>query len=39
MFHVEEGGSKILKVKDPSDVVRWVEPVCLNIQKMKEQIA
>lgn len=35
----KEGGSKILKIKDPNDVVRWVEPVCLNIQKIKEQAA
>lgn len=35
----KEGGSKILKIKDSNDVVRWVEPVCLNIQKIKEQSA
>lgn len=34
--NIEEGGSKILKVKDSAMVARWVEPVCLNLQKLKE---
>lgn len=34
--HLEEGGSKILKLKDSSWVARFVEPVCLNIQKIKD---
>jgi len=35
----QEGGTKILKLKDASEVVRWVEPVCVNLQKIKEQVA
>ena len=28
---MDEGRSKIIKLKDNSDVAKWVEPVCMNI--------
>jgi hypothetical protein len=34
-----EGGSKILKIREALDVSRWIEPVCLNLTKLKEQLA
>lgn len=32
--YLEDGGSKIIRIKDMSDVVKWVEPVCINLQKL-----
>lgn len=33
-----EGGSKLLKIRDVSHVAKWVEPVCLNLQKVKDLV-
>lgn len=33
---LEEGRSKIIKLKENSDVAKWVEPVCMNIEKGKK---
>jgi len=35
-FYSAEGGSKLLKIRDVAFVAKWVEPVCLNLQKVKD---
>jgi len=36
LSYVEEGGSKIIKIREQEDLVKWIEPVCINLQKMKK---
>jgi hypothetical protein len=33
----EKGISRIVKIKDSNDVVRWMEPVCANLQRLVEK--
>ena len=34
---MKEGRSRIIKLKDSSDVAKFVEPVCMNLEKLKEK--
>lgn len=33
---IDDARSKIIKLKDNSDVAKFVEPVCMNVEKNKK---
>ncbi len=33
---IDDARSKIIKLKDNSDVAKFVEPICMNVEKNKK---